>query len=233
MAFYKERTEIEVKLDENWVWVATPPQSMHYDGQVDYTTIVPKDTYNKLVDSESFFERYIYKRELGDYILLSIDSVDKNDELNVVTLDEFNKRINWNDIYISAYNKDDHHLTFVAQLVGLKNSRTILANNLNYKNIFNSDQKCHILEFAEPLSVEYLNTSTLLQYGIIFCTYGEKSKKIYYTLLSRYLKTLGIDFRNEFVDDSLDPDEEEKKLIEMREQNKAVLETIDAIIKRL
>ncbi|MCH5167417.1 MAG: hypothetical protein J1F35_05930 [Erysipelotrichales bacterium] len=200
--FYSEKKDVDFYLPEGLAFARTYPSSMHYDDQIDMLSILECSEE----DEELIYDKnhHISTYRLGKYIIITINSVNDSKDIPECSLEELNNKYDLTEYFILEFD-NEYNLLYIAKVKGLINSKNIFVDNIDVKAIFFNEYLRNI-NINTSMSIDRLYSNTFSDHRKMKILNSNKAKIIFYTLISRYLKETGIEWRNEFVDDNLDID---------------------------
>ena len=199
-AFYNERKDVDFYLPEGLVFVRVYPSRLHYDNQVDMLSIIEcsKEDENLIYKKNHWISTY----RLGKYLIIILNSVNDSEEIPQCTLEELNNKYDLTEYFIIEFDSE-YNLLYIAKIKGLSDSENLLVDCVDIGLMF-SNKKLQSINVNTDLPIDRLYTNCFSDHQNIKILNNDKAKTIFYTLISRYLKETGIEWRNEFVDDTLD-----------------------------
>lgn len=199
-AFYNEKKDVDFYLPEGLAFARIYASSMHYDEQIDMLSIMEcSEEDEKLIQEKN---HWLSTYRLGKYIFITLYSVNDSKDIPQCTLEELNNKYDLTEYFILEFDSE-YNLLFIAKVKGFVNSKNILGDNVDVKAMFSNEYLRNIY-INTSIPIDRLNTNMLSQHRTTKILNSNRAKTIFYTLISRYLKETGIEWRNEFVDDNLD-----------------------------
>lgn len=187
---YRGTEEIELEIPENLKWIKVQPTTAHTIGHHDYITSIYYNEDEYQSENVWYNQRAINKYKFGNVILVLIHDVAEN-ELPLEAIEEFNKKFQKGieGYYGISYDKN-YRIQWLYKIKSINKFGQCISDYVVCNSYWNIPRSEVLINLQAP--IEDCSESSYDVLCMKKIKKSEKYKKMWYSLLYKYFKEMGL-----------------------------------------